>query len=99
MQAERRGNAVGERLCTNDRRMSIINYLVKHGQSTRHELAEMFSVSPCTVTRDIESISRYAPVYTRSGNNGGIYIMSEYGHTSRRLSDIEIACLHSCKNC
>lgn len=83
-----------DKLCTNERRMNIIDYLVKHGHSTRHELAKVFSVSINTVTRDIESISRYAPIYTRSGNNGGVYIMPDYRHTPQVLSNMEVACLY-----
>lgn len=83
-----------DRLCTNERRMCIIDYLMKHRQSTRLELAKVFSVSKNTISRDIESISRYAPIYTRSGNNGGIYILPEFRHYSHYLSDIELACLY-----
>ncbi len=57
-----------EGLCASERRMSILEYLVIKKQSTRKELAVKFSVSLNTISRDIEYLSRCAPIYTTEVN-------------------------------
>jgi predicted DNA-binding transcriptional regulator YafY len=49
-----------------------------HKQATIRELKEEFQVSKNTIVRDIEFISSIAPIYTKQGNGGGIYILLEY---------------------
>ena len=42
------------------------------------ELAYYFGVSKNTVVRDIDFISRYAPIYTKQGMFGGIFVFDKY---------------------
>ncbi len=83
-----------EGLCASERRMSILEYLVIKKQSTRKELAVKFSVSLNTISRDIEYLSRCAPIYTKSGNNGGVYIMPGYKLYCKRFTETEKCCLY-----
>ena len=76
-----------ERLSASKRRINILNFLVMNRQTTRGALAEDFSVSINTISHDIESLSYYIPIYTKSGNNGVVYILSEYRHYNHYLSD------------
>ena len=39
-----------------DRLLNIIVYLLNHGRTSAHKLAEEFEVSPRTIMRDLESI-------------------------------------------
>lgn len=42
------------------------------------ELANMFSVCEKTIYTDIVFLSRYAPIYTKSGNYGGVFILDNF---------------------
>lgn len=42
------------------------------------ELSFYFKVSKDTVFRDIAFLSRYAPIYTKQGMYGGIYVIEDY---------------------
>ncbi len=57
-------------------RMAILSILLKRKESTVAELANTFSVCRKTAYNDIVYLSRYAPMYTRSGNNGGVFLLS-----------------------
>lgn len=61
-----------------DRRMEILSILMNHKMISRLELARTFSVSEVTISKDIIAISRYAPVSSKMGRYGGIYIIEEY---------------------
>lgn len=61
-----------------DRRMEIMSILMNHKMISRLELARTFSVSDVTIAKDIIAISRYAPISSKMGRNGGIYIIEEY---------------------
>ena len=64
-------------------------------QSTRCELATEFNVSTDTIDRDIVYLSGIAPVYTKQGNQGGIYILPEYRSYKNYLTDEEEECLYA----
>ena len=48
-----------------------------------------FQVSKNTIVRDIEFISSIAPIYTKQGNGGGIYILPEFRSYKNYLTDTE----------
>ena len=70
--------AVLEKLCVTERRIMILKRLFKNHKTTRQELANEFCVSTKTVSRDIDFLSSFVPIYTKNGNAGGIYIVTEY---------------------
>lgn len=61
------------------RQLEILLYLLKTKKTTHRELAEIFEVSVKTIQRDIDRLSvQGIPVYTKQGNDGGIYIEPSY---------------------
>ncbi len=61
------------------RLFKIIYYLLDKGSATARELAERFEVSVRTIYRDIDVLSGAGiPVYTETGRNGGIYLLSDF---------------------
>lgn len=78
-----------EKLHTSERRAKILEYLVLHKQTTRKELSERFGVCVNTIVNDIDIISISAPIYTKQGNGGGIYILPEYRSYKNYLTDTE----------
>ena len=80
MLSERRTRAVKKRLSTSYRRISILDFLVANKQTTRSALAKKYAVSTNTITKDIAFLSHYAPIYTKTGGDGGIYILPGYKH-------------------
>lgn len=61
------------------RQLEILLYLLKTKKTTHRELAETFEVSVKTIQRDIDRLSvQGIPVYTKQGNDGGIYMEPSY---------------------
>ncbi len=58
-------------------------------------MATEFNVSTDTIDRDIVYLSGIAPVYTKQGNQGGIYILPEYRSYKNYLTDEEEECLYA----
>lgn len=56
------------------RRQMILETLSDRRFETRENLATEFQVSVRTIVRDIEALSCSAPIYTVSGNGGGIKV-------------------------
>jgi len=83
-----------DKLCVAERRSRMLEYLCAKKKSTRVELAETFMVSTDTIDRDIVFFSSIAPIYTKQGNGGGIYILSEYRSYKNYLDDEEENCLY-----
>lgn len=72
------------------RLFKIVYYLLDKGQATAWELAEMFEVSVRTIYRDIDTLSEAGiPVWSKTGRNGGIYIMNDFVLDKVVLSDEE----------
>ncbi len=71
------------------RRAKILEFLVKNKETTRTELAKEFHVCVNTIVNDLYSIEKFAPVYTKQGKGGGIYILPEYKSNRNYLTDIE----------
>lgn len=72
-----------------ERREQILTYLSVRKKTTRIELATEFRVSVDTIDRDILYLSSIAPIYTKQGNGGGIYILPEYRSYKNYLTDSE----------
>ena len=83
-----------DKLCISERRAKIVDYLILKKQSTYVELAAEFNVTVGTIGRDIEYLSTVAPIYTKQGNHGGVYILPEYRSYKNYLSDSEECCLY-----
>ncbi|MBE7024327.1 MAG: HTH domain-containing protein [Ruminococcaceae bacterium] len=80
---------MADKLNVSERRTRILEYLLLSKQTTRKELSEMFGVCINTIVNDIEIISSIAPIYTKQGNGGGIYILPEYRSYKNYLTDSE----------
>ena len=89
------GDAMNDKLCVSERRIKILQILLLNKKTTRQELSDEFQVSINTIVRDIEFISRIAPIYTKQGNGGGIYILPEYRSYKNYLTDAEENFLYS----
>ena len=63
---------------TFDRRMEILSILMNQKLVSRLELARRFSVSDVTIGEDITVLSRFAPIASKKGRYGGVYIIDEY---------------------
>ena len=61
-----------------ERRIKILFLLTKQRKSSIAELAKTFSVCRKTAYNDIMFLSRYAPIYTKGGVNGGVFVMDDY---------------------
>ncbi len=61
-----------------ERRMEMLFLLHNVKETTVPSLANYFSVSANTIHRDISFLSRYAPIYTRNGMYGGIFLLKGY---------------------
>ena len=80
---------MNDKLCVSERRIKILQILLLNKKATRQELSEEFQVSINTIVRDIEFISRIAPIYTKQGNGGGIYILPEFRSYKNYLTNTE----------
>ena len=80
-----------DKLCVSERRARMLDFLVKRKESTRFELASEFGVSISTIHRDIIYLSGIAPVYTKQGNQGGIYILPEFRSYKNYLTEAELS--------
>jgi len=67
----------------------MIFYISQAKFVTRLEFAEEFNVSLATINRDIYILGGIAPIYTKQGNGGGIYILPEYRSYKNYLTDAE----------
>lgn len=83
-----------DKLCVSERRSRILDLLIQRKHSTRIELAMEFNVSVDTIARDILYLSSIAPIYTKQGNQGGVYILPGYRSYKNYLTDAEENCLY-----
>ena len=61
-----------------ERRIEMLFFLTKQRKSSIVELAKNYSVCRKTAYNDIMFLSRYAPIYTKGGVNGGVFLMDDY---------------------
>lgn len=78
---------------TAHRRTEIINLLIVRRHTTANELAHEFGVSIRTIQYDIQALSPIYPIYTKQGENGGIFIREDYQPFVNSLSPIELQTL------
>lgn len=77
-----------------DRLISMILTLHARGRMTAAELASRMEVSERTVYRDLEALGAAGiPVYTQSGQNGGIFLDEDYRVALTDLSTPEVRAL------
>ena len=78
------------KLSTFERRIEILLLLMKSEKVTLSELSKEYSVHKNTVYNDIAFLGCYAPIQTKSGVNGGIYLGDNYhNRVFRYLSNKE----------
>lgn len=63
---------------TMNRRIEIINILIIRRHTTANELAQELGVSIRTIQYDIQALSPQYPIYTKPGENGGLFIREDY---------------------
>lgn len=61
-----------------ERRIEMLLLLIKNRKSSIVELSKVFSVCRKTAYNDIVFLSRYAPIYTKGGANGGVFLLGDY---------------------
>lgn len=62
-----------------DRLLSIMLLLQSNGKMTTFKLAELLEVSRRTILRDIDALTTAGvPIYTESGQGGGVYLDEKY---------------------
>lgn len=66
------------KLSTFERRIEILFLIINSEKVTLSELSKRYSVHKNTAYNDITFLGRYAPICTRSGANGGIFLMKDY---------------------
>ena len=78
---------MADKLSTFERRIEILFLLINSEKVTLSELSKRYSVHKNTVYNDIAFLGRYAPIQTKSGVNGGIFLMEDnYNRVFRYLS-------------
>ena len=83
---------------TFDRRLELLFLLYRNKHLTVSEIAEYFSVCKKTIYRDITFLSRYAPIYTKNGFYGGVFMLKDYrNELVLHLSDDEKELLNKLK--
>ncbi len=87
--------ALKDKITAFERRIEMLFFLAKQRKSSIVELAENYSVCRKTAYNDIMFLSRYAPIYTKGGVNGGVFLMDDYRNSMfLYLSCDEEALLH-----
>lgn len=76
-----------------ERRYEIMKILCRRRHETTYNLASEFGVSMRTIQRDIESLSRTEPIYTKTGRYGGIYVVDNYFMDRTYMADRELEVL------
>ena len=79
-----------------DRRMEIFSILRNTVTVKRNVLAERFSVSLTTINDDLIALNRYAPIRSKTGPYGGIFLSREYHYGREYLSKEERLLLKKC---
>ena len=61
-----------------ERRMELLTFVMKNQGRTTIEIAKRFSISRTTLHKDLIFLGMYAPIYTKGGNRGGVFILDNY---------------------
>ena len=100
--------ALKDKITAFERRIEMLFFLTKQRKSSIVELAENYSVCRKTAYNDIMFLSRYAPIYTKGGVNGGVFLMDDYRNSmflylrifedaGFKLKELIIKEQHNCK--
>ncbi len=71
---------------TSERRLELLEYLCERRRDTVAHLAAELGVSERTMRNDIPLLSCSYPVYTKQGNNGGVFVMGHFQPGMRCLT-------------
>ena len=80
---------------TAERRIRILETLIERRYETTGVLAAEFQVCRSTIKRDFQMLCIYHPLYSRSGSNGGLFVMEGYSLGRKYLSDEQATFLES----
>lgn len=72
---------------TAERRMAILEYMCERRHETLENLMFEFNVSRSTIIRDLDELSRHYPLYTKSGNGGGVHVVKGFILGRKYFSD------------
>ena len=61
-----------------ERRMEMMFLMFNIKKTTVSTLAKYFSVTRNTIVKDLGVVGRYAPIYTRRGKFGGVFLLEGY---------------------
>ncbi len=75
---------------TMNRRIEIINILIIRRHTTANELAQELGVSIRTIQYDIQALSPQYPIYTKPGENEGLFIREDYNPHINSLTPMEL---------
>lgn len=78
---------------TTHRRLEIMSILIVRRRATANELAQELGVSIRTIYYDIQALSLDYPIYTKQGDNGGVFISDSYNPYINSLSFLELQTL------
>ncbi len=85
---------------TAERRLAILRLLCRRRHETIKNIAAEFDISESTARRDIQALSRDAPIYTQTGRyGGGVYVTENYTMDRMYFSDCEIKVLEKIIDC
>ena len=71
---------------TSERRQTLLECLCERRHDKVERLAAEFGVSERTMRNDILILSCSYPVYTKQGNNGGVFVMEDFRLGERYLT-------------
>ena len=80
-------------MSTKERRMRIIEKLCKRRFDTMLNLSIEFNVTKRTIENDIAALSLEYPIYTVSGNRGGVHVVEGYYLNKKYLSNKQVKIL------
>ena len=78
---------------TAHRRMEIISILSVRGHATMREIECELYVSRRTIMNDVTVLSFDYPIYTKSGEGGGVFITENYKPYANTLTQTELETL------
>lgn len=79
---------------TNERRLSILEYLCDAGYEKIANLMSEFQVSRSTIIRDLQILSISCPIYTVQGKGGGVHIVEGYNPGLKYLKPSQVDLLN-----
>lgn len=72
--------ALNVKMSTFERRIEMLFMLMNRKYIPLEELVDCFQVHKNTICKDISFLSRYAPLYTKRGVAGGVFMLAEYSN-------------------